>query len=194
MRRRDARVDTSMVAYSDAYREKVFIAWYTAGCPQGEQIGINLPVDELGRTPHTEVIKRWIRESGWRDRANILNAEVARQIEKKAVEVRVEMLNRQAEIGKELQRKGSEYLDKHEFEKAGEALKAIIQGAELERSSRGLPDALIKVSEMKDEDLMTTLNHLLSKVNTDELEQALNFDVEAEIINAAETSETDSND
>jgi hypothetical protein len=191
MRRRDALVDTTLVAYTEAYKEKLFVQWYSSGCPQGERIGMNLPEDEIGRTPTTEVIKKWIRDEKWRDKAEVLNQEVARQIEKRLVEVRVEMLNRQAELGKNLQQKGIDYLEKHEFEKAGEALKAIFGGAELERASRGLPDALLKVAEMKDEDLITIMNSLLNKVSPDEMEKALNFDIDAEFTDAASPIETD---
>lgn len=175
-----------MTAYSDAYIEKCFVAWYTAGCPDGGRTMKIIPQDEMGRTPHPEVVKGWIKRYDWHSRADILNEQVAREIEKKAVEIRVEMLNRQAELGKQLQEKGMEYLEAHEFEKAGEALKAVISGAELERSSRGLPEAIMKVAEMRDEDLAKTLDSLLGKASqAGDLEKALGYDVEAEFSETA---------
>lgn len=167
--------------YSQAYIEKCFVAWYSAGCPTKEMFNKILPVDEYGRIPHPDVVKKFMEMYDWRARADLLNVEVAKQIEQRAVEVRVEMLNRQAELGKELQQKGIDYLREHEFEKAGEALKAVISGAELEKASRGLPDSILQVAKMKDDDLLTTLNTLLGKASASgDLEKALGFDVETE--------------
>lgn len=192
MQKVETSLDLRTVPYSDAYKEKAFVAWYSAGCPTGERFALCLPTDENGRVVQADVAKKWIRDFGWRDRANALNEEVARQIERRAVEVRVEMLNRQAEAGKLLQEKGLKYLDEHEFEKAGEALKAVISGAELERASRGLPDALLKVAEMKDEDLSKVLSNLLGKVGSDQIEKVLAFDVEAEFTDAPNPTEAES--
>lgn len=173
--------ERTTIAYSEGYIEKCFVAWYSAGCPARDRYALIFQPDELGRTPEIHAIQRWIERYHWRDRADALNLEVAKQIEKRAVEIRVEMLNRQAEIGKKLQEKGMKFLDTTEFSKAGEALKAVIAGADLERSSRGLPDSILNVAKMKDEELSSVLKRLINKASTGEdLEKALGFDIEAE--------------
>lgn len=188
--------DTRTVPYTDVYKEKTFIAWYSAGCPSGERLLLCIPKDELGREANIDVVKRWMKNEGWRERADILNQQVAREIEQRAVEARVEMLNRQAEVGKKLQQLGMDFFDDHYLDKPGEAIRAIVDGAALERSSRGLPDALLKVAEMKDEQLSSVLANLLNKVGSDQIENALNFSVEAEFkeIDASEGKTVETNE
>jgi len=177
--------------YSEAFKEQCFIAWYSAGCPTKERFGTIMPADEIGRHPSNEVIYTFMKTRSWRERADVLNEEVSRQIEKKAVEVRVEMLNRQAEIGKTLQEMGMEFLEENGFKKAGEALKALISGAELERSSRGLPQAIMKIAELENSELSSILSNLMNKAGSGgELEDSLKFDIEAQFTEVTDDADS----
>ena len=179
--------DNRLAKYSEVFRESCFLIWYRQGRPKGNaMIGI-FPQDNLGRSPSMEQIWEWTKKYGWNERADILDVEVAKRIELQAVEERVEMLERMAEQGKALQEKGQEYLDVHGFEKGADALRAIFGGAELERSSRGLSSALIKVSEMDDATLQDTLKKLMNKASPSELEQIV--DGKVTVINEGEDTD-----
>ena len=148
-------------AYSDEYKELCFLAWYRAARPLGDLLQQAIPVDALGRRPSAKIIAEWRRYQNWDYRGDLLDSEVARQVEKKAIEEKVEMFTRHALLGKELQDKGMDFLRKHEIEKDATALKMIIAGVEMEKVSRGLPDALMAVAELQDDDLKSLVGKLL---------------------------------
>ena len=90
------------------------------------------------------------------------------------------MLQKQAESGEKLQEMGMSFLDKVGFDKSADALRAIIQGAELERASKGLPSALIKISEMEDSKLADVIAQLMKKSNPDETAQFIEAEFKEE--------------
>lgn len=164
----NSKTVTIRTEYSDVYKEKCFLAWYRLGRPKVPAFRSELPVDELGRKAPDEKIWQWIEKENWEQRADVLDAEVSHQIEVQAVNERVEMLNRQATIATDIQQKGMDYLNEHGFEKAADALRAVIQGAELERASRGLPTALVNVSKMENSKLQDVVQKLMSRVSPEE--------------------------
>ena len=165
-------INTSKVlgttSYTESYREACFLAWFQNGCPKGKQILEILPIDEHGRKPHIAQVNEWMNTYDWYARSDVLNSEVAKRIEIQAVEDKVKMLQKQAENGERLQEKGMKYLETVGFDKSADALRAVIQGAELERASKGLPSALIKISEMDDSKLSDVISGLMKKANPDE--------------------------
>lgn len=169
--------DIRLIPYTDAYRDTCFLIWYRNGRPRGNNLMGIFPPDDLGRVPPMEHFWKWIKEYGWNERADVLDAEVAKRIELQAVEERVEMLERQAQYGKTLQEKGMAVLEESGFQKSADALRAIFGGADLERASRGLSTALIKVSEMDDATLQDTLKKLMSKASETELAELIDGEV-----------------
>jgi hypothetical protein len=167
-------------SYTDTYREACFLAWFQNGCPKGKQIVDCLPSDEHGRKPHEKAINEWMNTYDWYARADVLNSEVSKRIEIQAVEDKVKMLQKQAESGEKLQEMGMSFLDKVGFDKSADALRAIIQGAELERASKGLPSALIKISEMEDSKLADVIAQLMKKSNPDETAQFIEAEFKEE--------------
>lgn len=167
-------------SYTDTYREACFLAWFQNGCPKGKQILECLPSDEHGRKPHISHINEWMTMYDWYARADVLNSEVSRRIEIQAVEDKVKMLQKQAESGEKLQQMGMDYLDTAGFDKSADALRAVIQGAELERASKGLPSALIKISEMEDSKLADVISALMKKANPDETAQFIEAEFKEE--------------
>jgi hypothetical protein len=149
------------MAYDETYRELCFIAWYKAGRPNGMKLLTVLPEDSDKRKPNVQLLAEWRTKYSWDTRGDVLDTEVARQIEKKAIEEKVEMFNRHAEMGRDLQQQGMAFFDAHPIEKDATALKAIISGVEMEKASRGLPDALMQVSKLQDEDLKDVVSKLL---------------------------------
>lgn len=176
-------------SYTESYREACFLAWFQNGCPKGKQIADVLPSDEHGRKPHLAQINEWMVMYDWHARADVLNTEVAKRIEIQAVEDKVKMLQKQAESGEKLQEMGMKYLETAGFEKSADALRAVIQGAELERASKGLPSALIKISEMDDSKLGDTISQLLKKANPDETAEFLEAEFKEEEKTNAESSD-----
>lgn len=175
------------IPYSDIYIESSFISWYKLGRPVLTVFATKMTPDENGRIPPQETFTQWRRDYNWEQRADILDAEVSHQIELRAVNERIEMLNRQAVSATELQESGMAYLNEHGFEKAADALRAVIQGAELERASRGLPTALVEISKMENSKLQDVVQKLMKRVTPEEAEQLSDGKViegESEEVNA----------
>jgi hypothetical protein len=156
--------------YSGDYKDQCFFAWYRASRPSGAKLIEIIPANVNGKKPGHTLISKWIKDFSWHERADILDAEVTRQVETKAVQEKVEMFQRQAELGKKLQDLGAEFFENNEVTKAAVALQMIVRGAEIEKASRGIPDALIKVAQLKDEDLNDLVGRLMSKVGVNEME------------------------
>jgi hypothetical protein len=162
------KVPNNLTPYDDNYKEICFVAWYKSGRPNGEKFLAAVPVDKDGRKPHLVHLNEWRSLQNWDLRADVMDTEVARQIEKRAIEEKVEMFTRHAALGKDLQERGMEFFDTHGIEKDSTALKMIISGVEMEKVSRGLPDALMAISEMQDDDLKGLVGKLLQHFDPNE--------------------------
>lgn len=169
------------VSFTEAYRELVFLAWYRNGRPAAAAMGASLPSDDSGNKVSLSTLEHWINQYQWDARADYLDAEVAHKVENQAVQEKVEMLKRHADIGKTLQDQGTAYFKEHPVNNPSIALKMILEGAEMERESRGLPDALLKISQLSDETLESTVQKLLARVKPDEAIMATISDESSEI-------------
>lgn len=155
-------------SYSMDYVEKCFLIWYKLGRPVITEFIKHVPSDIDGSTVSYNSLVKWPIRYAWNERADVLDAEVSRQIEIQAINEKVEMLRRQADLGKKLQDAGQEYFENNPIESDRTALGAIRTGVEIERNARGIPDALLKIAELKDEELGDIVSKLLTKVHPDE--------------------------
>lgn len=140
--------------YSPEFIEKCFVAWYSI--PQRpmeyQTIAKLLPKDDHGRQPKATTVKRWCLES-WIARADELDKKAIQIVETDLVSQKVLMLQRQAEIGFQLQELGMRYLTSGSFDSASAAVQAVIRGAELERQSRGIGEIHARMVKMTDAEL-----------------------------------------
>ena len=172
-------------AYSMDYVERCFLLWYKLGRPSATELMKHIPPDlETGDTVHYQMLTKWPTVYAWNERADVLDAEVSRQIEIQAINEKVEMLRRQADLGKMLQDAGAEYFETHAIDSDRTALGAIKTGVEIERNARGIPDALLKIAELKDEELGDIVGKLLSKINPDEALRMTGSIVETDTVEA----------
>jgi|SRR3990167_4534940 len=161
-----SRKPTNMVTrYSDTYIEQVFLFWYKHGRPTAPRLLDLIPQDDLGRRPSQQVLDDWPLKYHWHERADILDLEVEHRITTQAIEEKVEMLTRHADAGQVLVDKALEFVHTHEITKMSDAIRMLVTGVEIEQASRGLPQALMKISAMSDESLSQMVNKLLAKVN-----------------------------
>lgn len=162
--------------YTIDYKRRVFDIWYSLNRPtlSGLESYLldNRIADEYGRMPSSAVIARWKDEDDWILRADVLDAEVDQTLDKKLVEERIEMMDRQAKIGIELQEMGLEKIRSEGFDNSASALRAILSGAELERESKGLKTALVNVLSKTDEEISDELRKLLERVSGKEIVDA----------------------
>lgn len=154
---------SSVQPYTEDYKEKIFFEWYNHGCPRGNAILTAISPDELGRKPTLIKVLEWIRELGWRQRAEEMDKEAKKFAVRRSIENRAKMFLRAAEVGEEMTEMGIAYLKEHGIDSANSAIKAIIEGHKMEKSSLGGAEFLTEIATMSDEDLKARMMTLLSK-------------------------------
>jgi hypothetical protein len=178
-----------VVIYSQDYKDACFAAWYASGKPvKLPKILEVIPVDpEHNHKVGKDMLKRWMNEEGWYLRADALDAEAMQQADDYLIQQKVKMLKEQADRGSRLQQLGMEYLDSEEknkgFDSASAAVQAVIRGAELERSSRGISEMFAKLVKMDDRELSSTIVGLLTRARDNE-----------QVLDAEEVTETEDDD
>ncbi len=151
-----------VLTYSDVYIEKVFYVWYSHGRPSRfpSDFTTLIPEDEHNRKPKIALILKWRNERNWDLRADELDARAMQIVDDEVVLQKAKMLRRQAEIGFELQEKGMQALREEGFDTSASAVNAVVRGVEIERSSRGISEFLMKLSKMSDADIKEELARL----------------------------------
>ncbi len=179
-----------VLKYSDQYREACFYTWYNNGRPylgrvKGNKVVALMPPDPAtGERPQKATIQRWMKEDGWIERADALDAEVSIRLDTEAIENRITVLRQLADDGKLLKQKGLNYLNetKNPFRyNPSAAVRAVVAGSEMEFKYAGQADLLVNIAGMTNKQLDKELARLLGK-NENEI-------IDAEAENVSEDSE-----
>jgi hypothetical protein len=151
------------VEFTPEYKEACFEAWYRAGCPSSiKSTMLVLPPNPGGPMPKQSTITAWKEDMGWTQRADVYDARVAQEMEIELVEQRKTMLRKHAEEGAKLQDLGMKFLEKSGgIETDSTALRAVLEGAVLERTSLGLSEALTRIMKMSDDQLVNEVQNIL---------------------------------
>ena len=131
---------------------KAFEAWYSDPKRSFEAtrrilLSLDPPIDISSIT-----LLRWAKRYGWMERANERDAEIARQVREDAIKKKKDFLERQANVGRLLQKKGVAFLQDDQLDpknpdkgKGGiksdyAAIQAIRTGLDLEKVGMEMPD------------------------------------------------------
>lgn len=144
--------------YEQSYIEKCKVFWYSHGRHGSDKrihdlLKDNDFKDEHGRIPSPALIGNWRAEYGWDAWADIMDAQANEEVEMDLIANKAKMLKEQAQRGFDLQEMGMKYLKEDGFDSASAAVQGVIRGAELERTSRGIGEMILKMSKMSDADL-----------------------------------------
>jgi hypothetical protein len=114
-----------------------------------------IPVDWGENKPAEGTLRQWIKDS-FEERAAVLDKQLANEIEGRLIQEKVEMLYRHGEIGRTMQNRALEKLETVEIEDlpTSAAVRLLVEGVRIERESVGLPQALEKMINSSDEDIM----------------------------------------
>lgn len=153
--------------YSDQYREEIFHFWYKNRHLGPTAFNAIVPPDENGQKITHHTVQLWIQEYLWEERAAALDLEVVNRMDNLVIDERIKMFQEHAEIGREIKDFGLNYLRENGIKTDMAALRAIADGIQIERSSRGLADSLARLAQMDDTTLLKEINKLLAaKQNT----------------------------
>ena len=172
--------------YTEEYKKQCKVIWYKIGRTDSlTALQEQLPEDEFGRKPQLSLLSVWRDVEGWDIWADALDVRVELEIDDELVAARIMMLKEQASRALEMQRKGINYLRKHDFDTSSSAVNAIIQGAKMERTSRGISERMEKLLTMDDEGLTKEAMKLLGQAK----DAGEILDMEAEDIEEEENDE-----
>jgi len=153
--------------FSPKYINEAFLIWYQNGKPSARMVHNLLPPDEFGEHPSVDVVASWIKED-FDKRAEELDRQINAQIAARMVQVKVEMLERHAEIGQEMQETALRWIDEHKDDLSpSSVIRLLVEGVRIERESRGVPEALEDIAKKSDEQLLEEIQKLfkVSPVN-----------------------------
>lgn len=156
-------------AYSDAYIEQCFQAWYENDCLSIRKYHESdfLPKDEHGRIPHFNTLASWFDERGWWVRKDALDAQVSVQIDDKLVAQKVMMLEEQAATYRQIRKKAAEHLLENPFDSSAAAVSALVKSSQEERIVRGISKTIQRLAEIGDEELMKEIKQLAERAGAD---------------------------
>jgi hypothetical protein len=105
-------------------------------------------------------VERWAVKYGWRERADERDREAIRLARERAIAEQVERLRAHARWGQLLVGRSVEYFRDHKIENASDAIRAGKEGIAAERQAYELPDYLIRVQQMSEDELRADLDRL----------------------------------
>jgi hypothetical protein len=148
--------------YSQSYKDDAFYLWYKNSRMSLNELIKILPLDDKGRKPHMQSVFIWKQKANWDLWADSLDAKVSDQLDMTVITERVQMYKKHAEIGESLASKGMEYIKEKGIESDSSAIRAIVEGIEIESKNRGLADALSRVFAMNEKELDSELKKMLT--------------------------------
>ena len=99
-------------------------------------------------------------------RAYSWDSSIRRERQKAEATAVKEMLDRHVEVSMALLEKAAEWIQNHRIESASDAIRALRVAVELERKSRSLPDYLLEIQNMTDEELIEQYKYLRAAVSS----------------------------
>jgi hypothetical protein len=151
--------------YTDEYKTIVRQTWFQAGMPSAEKLYGLLPPDVNNNIPSVNTLASWRRDQLWDIWADELNSRAMTIVEDNLIMQKVEMLKRHAQDAAKLQEMGLTYLKEHKFDTSSAAVSAVIRGAELERTSRGVGELILKMAKMDDGALKNEIMALIARAS-----------------------------
>ena len=166
------------------YREACFYSWYEAGCPTGMRKAV--PPDKDGRKPTETTLKRWMRDDGWRERAEALDVQISVRVDNEIIERKKQDYLELSETGRELIKGAVDYLKTNGYDTAAAAVRAVSVGSELIAKYSRAAEMIDSITGMSEKQIEKEIFRLLGKNAQDDV-------VDAEETNADSDTEEDDN-
>lgn len=158
------RPQTSRAVFSENYKLSVFELWYRSGKPTAK-VMYNLvePDPVTGDIPTFTTLQTWMKVD-FVPHADMLDQQVQMALEERLIQEKVAMFEKHAKIAVDLQEMAITYLDENQDNlKVPNAVRMLIEGVRIERESRGIPQALEKMMNRTDEELLKEVTEIVSK-------------------------------
>ena len=158
--------------FSDDYKYQTFLLWYNSGRPAATKLRQMIPANWGDDIPTTHTLGLWIRGEKFQSQADGLDKQVSIELESRLVKEKVEMLSRHSELGVYMQNMAKDYLEENESSlSANAAVRLLIEGIRVERESKGIPQALEKMMNKTDAELLEEVKSLTEGAQVEILEE-----------------------
>ena len=147
--------------FNKEYKNQAFYLWYNKSRPGFSALARMLPPNEDGDTPTNITVQDWIKD--WAVQADILDEQVKLEFDNRMIQEKIAMLYRHSQIGQTMQDIAIEYLNAHrDGLSSNSAVRMLVEGVRIERESRGITQALSKMTEQSEEELIKQIEDIIS--------------------------------
>ena len=151
------------IKYSDTYIESCFFVWYANRGKTKFHMADGFPPSEEGNTPTLVTVIKWRDNLGWIERADAMDGELSRTMEKDAIKMKAEAIKKLAKVAETLVDEGIEFIKEKGFDTSSAAVRAVVSGAELMARFVGMGELMLGISKMSDSQVEKELYSLLGK-------------------------------
>ena len=151
------------IKYSDAYKEACFFVWYQNRGKTKFHANDGFPPSDDGKIPSLTTVLKWRNGLGWVERADAMDGEVSRNMEKDAIKMKAEAIKKLAKVAETIVDEGVQFIKENKFDSSSAAVRAILGGAELMARFTGVGELMLSISKMSDSQVEKEFYHLLGK-------------------------------
>ena len=151
------------IKYSDAYKEACFFVWYQNRGKTKFHANDGFPPSDDGKIPSLTTVLKWRNGLGWVERADAMDGEVSRNMEKDAIKMKAEAIKKLAKVAETIVDEGVQFIKENKFDSSSAAVRAILGGAELMARFTGMGELMLSISKMSDSQVEKEFYHLLGK-------------------------------
>jgi len=153
-------------SFPEEYKNEIFMLWYNEQKPTANNLFTLLPPEKFsGEVTTAGTVASWINTI-FKPRAKLLDEQVMAELEGRMVKEKIEMMERHADISTKMQDIAIEYFDSIDIQDKltpSTATRLLIEFIQIERESRGLPQAMKKMIDKSDDDLMKELEKIIDQ-------------------------------
>ena len=151
------------IKYSDAYKEACFFVWYQNRGKTKFHANDGFPPSDDGKIPSLTTVLKWRNGLGWVERADAMDGEVSRNMEKDAIKMKAEAIKKLAKVAETIVDEGVQFIKENKFDSSSAAVRAILGGAELMARFTGVGELMLSIGKMSDSQVEKEFYHLLGK-------------------------------
>lgn len=156
-----ARDNSTHHSFPSDFIQKVFVMWYESGKPSAEELWPVIREQSPLMRPSMRELQKWIVDD-FVLKALQLDDQIEHQMDKTLIEHKLDMLNRQAQLGKKMQDAAWEYLEKNELGSVKNAISLLKLGLETEREAMSVPGFLKGIIGKSEADLLDELKKMVT--------------------------------
>lgn len=141
--------------------QRVFVLWFDAGKPSADELWPVIKEESPKMCPSVRVLTRWIVDD-FIKKALELDDKIERKIDDTLIERKLDMLNRQAELGRKMQETAWQYIEENDVGSTKNAIALLKLGLETERAAMSVPGFLKGIVGKSEAELLDELKDMLT--------------------------------